>query len=591
MTNTALPTPKIKIRKLNSKLHKAALANGLHPTIAKILAARPIEEHNLSKIIAPKLSLLEHPENMLDMERASKRLAQAIINKECIGIETDHDCDGQTSHAVIYYNLTKHFNHPKNLIRSYIGHRLTEGYGLSEAVAIRILADLPRVSLVITADNGSSDEPRIAKLKAANIDVIITDHHQIPIAEIPKSAYAWINPTRPDCSYDPYIAGCMVAWLLMVTTRLELIKLGYLAKNSPKLQDTLDYVAVGTVADCVSFAKSHSNRAVVRFGLQLINARSKFCWQALNNILPDQINTEDLGFKIGPLLNSDGRLATAFGSVSFLLSENLEQAQNWLQHLKEQNIVRRNIQKTITLQGLIQAKQQVEANCYSVCIFLPNGHVGVHGISASRIKDNFGRPTAFFAPKIGEEQLITGSLRGIDNFHVRDALQYVADQDTNLLIAFGGHRGAGGVTLKADDFPKFVELFEQATKKQLNMVELGPVVWSDGILASELINLDFFNSLKILEPFGKDFESPIFHTIAKIDQIKIIGDGTHARVDLNINGRIFRAVWFSMRYGVEEPCLFVKDDEVVCAFSLFENNFNNQKTCELQIVGMEHAGY
>ena len=588
MTNIKLPTPKIKIRQLNQKLHDLAVANGLHPAIAKILAARPIEEHNLSKIIEPKLSLLEHPETMQDMQRAAKRVAHAIINKECIGIETDHDCDGQTSHAVIYYNLTQHFKCPKNLIRSYIGHRLTEGYGLSDAVANRILADLPKASLIITADNGSSDEPRIAKLKASGIDVIITDHHQIPITEFPTSAYAWINPTRQDCNYDPYIAGCMVAWLLMVTTRLELIKLGYLEKNAPKLQDTLDYVAVGTVADCVSFAKSHSNRAVVRFGLQLINARSKFCWQALNNILPDNINVEDLGFKIGPLLNSDGRLATAFGSVSFLLSESLLQAQDWLQHLKEQNIVRRNIQKTITLQGLIQAKQQVDDNRYSVCVFLPEGHVGVHGISASRIKDNFGRPTAFFAPKLGEDQLITGSLRGIEGFHVRDALQDVADQDAKLLIAFGGHRGAGGATLRANDFNKFVELFELATRKQLNMVNLGPVIWSDGILSSELINLDFFYNLKILEPFGKDFESPIFHTIAKIDHIKIIGDGTHAKVDLNINGRIFRAVWFSMRYRVEEPCLFVKHDEVICAFSLFENNFNNQKTCELQIIGMHH---
>lgn len=587
MNYIELPIPKIKVREYNNKLKNIAIAGGLHPTIAQILAARPVIADHFAKIVEPKLSNLEHPENMKDMQLAAKRLAQAIINKECIGIETDHDCDGQTSHAVIYHNLTQHFRHPKNLIKSYISHRLTEGYGLSEPVVQRILADSPRASLVITADNGSSDEPRIAKLKAHDIDVIVTDHHQIPLAGFPKSAYAFINPTREDCGYDPYIAGCMVAWLLMVVTRLELINLGFLDKNSEKLHDTLDYVAVGTVADCVSFAKSHSNRAVVKYGLQLINARRKFCWQALNSILPTTIQVEDLGFKIAPLLNSDGRLATAFGSVSFLLSADLPEACNWLAHLQEQNKIRRNIQKNITLQGLKIAKQQFDAKRYAICIFLKEGHSGIHGISASRIKDYFGRPTAFFAPRVLTEDLITGSLRGIENFHVRDALQYVADQQPNLLVAFGGHQGAGGVTLRAADFDKFAELFEQAAYEQLNRLELEPIIWSDGMLPIELINLQFFENLKILEPYGRDFESPIFHNFAVIHSIKIIGDGTHAKVELNIDGKIVKSVWFNMRHTIDMPCLFKPDDRVMCAFSLIENNFNNNKNCELQIIGMQ----
>lgn len=590
MNHIELPTPKIKVRKFNKKLHQNAIENGLHPTIAKILAARPIVEEDFNKILEPKLSNLVHPENMQDMQLAAKRLSQAIINKECIGIETDHDCDGQTSHAVIYYNLIRHFRHPKNLIKSYIGNRLTEGYGLSISVVNRILADSPIVSLLITADNGSSDEPRIAKLKSNGIDVIVTDHHQIPMSGFPSSAYAFVNPTREDCHYDPYIAGCMVAWLLMVVTRLELIKLGYLDESSNKLADTLDYVAVGTVADCVSFAKSHTNRAIVRFGLQLINTRQKFCWQALNTILPNNIQTEDLGFKIGPLLNSDGRLASAFGSVSFLLSESLPEACNWLEHLQQQNKERRNIQKIVTLQGLKIAKQQFDANKYSACIFLQDGHSGVHGISASKIKDYFGKPVAFFAPKILDENLISGSIRGIENFHVREALQYVANQDPKLLVSFGGHQGAGGVTLRTTDFDKFSEIFEQAARIQLiSKGELEPVILSDGILPIELINLRFLEDLKILEPYGRDFESPIFHNVAIINDIKIIGDGTHAKIDLNIDGKIFRGVWFSMKHTKEAPCVFVKHDRVMCAFSLLENIFGNHRNCELQIIGMQRV--
>jgi single-stranded-DNA-specific exonuclease len=587
MSYIELPIPKIKTRKFDGKLHEMAISNGLHPTIAKILAARPIIPDHLPKILDPKLSNLEHPEKMKDMLIAAKRLSRAIVNKECIGIETDHDCDGQTSHAVIYYNLTKHFNHSKDLIKSYIGHRLTEGYGLSTPVMNRILLDVPRVSLLITADNGSSDEPRIAVLKDNNIDVIITDHHQIPLNGFPKSAYAFINPTREDCCYDPYIAGCMVAWLLMVATRLELINLGYLDHNCPKLIDTLDYVAVGTVADCVSFAKSSSNRAVVKFGLKIINAKHKYCWEVFNNILPNGIQVEDLAFKIGPLLNSDGRLANAFGSVNFLLSESLAEAHSWLEHLQQQNKERRGIQNLVTLESLKAAKKQFDNKHYSLCVFLEDGHAGVHGISASKIKDYFGRPVALFAPKSLDESVISGSIRGIDHFHVRDALQYVANYNPKLLLAFGGHKGAGGVTLMAKDFQIFAEIFEQAARIQLGSIELWPIIWSDGLLSKELINLNFFNELKVLEPYGREFESPVFHNVATISDIKIIGDGTHAKVDLNIEGKNFRGIWFNMRHHIEAPCLFMKNDQVTCAFSLIENNFRNSKNCELHIIGMQ----
>lgn len=593
MNYIELPVPKIKLRAHNNRVQAAAIDQGIDPIIANVLAKRPVMEEILSQIISSKLSNLPHPQDMKDMLLAAKRVAKAIINQESIGIETDHDCDGQTSHAVIYHNLVHHFKYPKELIKSYIGHRLTEGYGLSEPVVKRILEDTPKVSLLITADNGSSDEARIAKLKEHGIDVIITDHHQIPVSGYPYSAYAFINPTREDCNYDPYIAGCMVAWLLMVSTRLELINLNYLPKDAPKLIDTLDYVAVGTVADCVSFAKSHINRAVVLFGLKLINQRIKFCWQALSTtILIDDIQVEDLGFKIGPLLNSDGRLACAFGSVSFLLAENLEEANSWLEHLVSQNKLRRNIQHSITLQAVKIAKQQFDLAKASICVFLEDGHAGIHGISASKIKDYFGRPTVLFSTRTSTADLITGSIRGIEGLHVREALQYIADLEPNLLVAFGGHQGAGGLTLKNKDFVRFSELFEKATIhqlniKKLNIKHLGPVIWSDGFLSVDAINFDLINNLKILEPYGKDFESPIFDNIGIIKQIKLIGNGTHARIDLSIDGKIFKGVWFNMKQSIDAPETFKLNDRVKFAFSVIENNFNNRKTCELQIIGME----
>ncbi|HSX20045.1 MAG TPA: DHH family phosphoesterase, partial [Gammaproteobacteria bacterium] len=494
-----IPEPKIQARQRDLEVLQQAQAQGLHPLLARILAARPKPGVlNLTQMLDTKLSCLDHPLAMQDMQKASVRLADAIINREIIGLETDHDCDGQTSHAVLFYNLVHKFKHPTELIRSYIGHRLTEGYGLSAKVAQRILEDTPRPTLLVTADNGSSDEPRIALLKAVNIDVIVTDHHQLPLAGPPVSAFACLNPTREDCAYpDPYIAGCMVAWLLMAATRLELIRRQYISDDI-KITDSLDFVAVGTVADCVSMARSYNNRAIVNCGLKLINAGIKPCWRAVKPLCNGTVTAEDLGFKIGPLLNSDGRLATAFGSVSYLLAEDDVSAQQWVTYLQEQNAIRKGIQNNITQQGLVIADQQTQLGRFSLCIFLAAGHAGVHGISASRIKESFGRPTVFLTVKQDEESTLTGSIRGIEGFHVGNALQWIMQQKPGLLLAGGGHAGAGGVTLVRDNYAEFAEQFELAAQRQLQGIALGPVIWTDGELEAELLNLQTLDVLRQL---------------------------------------------------------------------------------------------
>lgn len=192
-----LPVAKIKRRNINEVREQAAKAEGLDPLLARILASRPtLMEESVRDMLTPKLKALDSPGTLPDIEKAVLRIARAFKDGEVIGIETDHDCDGQTSHAVLHSALVQLFGHPEEKVRSYIGHRLKEGYGLSHALALRILADEPRPSLVITADNGSSDEAQIALLKAAGIDVIVTDHHEIPVEGIPQSAYAVISPTQ-----------------------------------------------------------------------------------------------------------------------------------------------------------------------------------------------------------------------------------------------------------------------------------------------------------------------------------------------------------------------------------------------------------
>ncbi|HRE33259.1 MAG TPA: DHH family phosphoesterase, partial [Candidatus Berkiella sp.] len=178
MATKALPLAKIRRRTVNTEREAAAKAEGLDPLLARIVASRPtLLEESVLTMLAPKLKVLDSPHHLPDIERAVQRIGDALASGEVIGIETDHDCDGQTSHAVLHCALVDILGHPAEKVRSYIGHRLKEGYGLSEAVATRILADLPRPTLIITADNGSSDETQIALLKHHGIDVIVTDHH------------------------------------------------------------------------------------------------------------------------------------------------------------------------------------------------------------------------------------------------------------------------------------------------------------------------------------------------------------------------------------------------------------------------------
>lgn len=608
MNNVLLPAPKIQARIPRIDIEQEAIRNGLHPLLARILSTRPLPSGlKAHELLSLKLNDLEQPYNMLDMAKAAKRVAQAIINKEVIGVETDHDCDGQTSHAVLYHNLTQHFQHPADKLRSYIGHRLTEGYGLSAAVAARILASEPRPSLLITADNGSADEPRIKQLAAAGIEVIVTDHHMVPVANEPVSAYAFLNPTRDDCRYsDKYIAGCMVAWLLMAATRQELINLNYLPAQAPKLLDSLDFVAVGTIADCVSIARSKNNRPVVAYGLTLIAKGVRPCWRALRPLLnskSSQISAEDVAFKIAPLLNSDGRLSSAFGSVNFLLTTTDTAASAQVAELQQQNQQRKAIQHDITQRSIAEAAALLRQRKFSICIYLEHGHVGVHGISASKLKERFGRPTAIFAQKFAAtaapainvtntatDQLISGSIRAIDNFHVRNALQFIAEGEPSLMLAYGGHQGAGGVTIKLADFSRFAELFEQAATLQLTETDLGPVIWTDGELPAHWINLDILATISQLEPFGREFEPPVFEGIATVNAINVIGDGTHARINLLLADQAYRGVWFNMRDNAQAAIPVVAGDRVKVAFSLRLNEFGGMRNCELQIHALQRLG-
>jgi single-stranded-DNA-specific exonuclease len=577
--------PKITARTVNQSAYQALVEHGLLEPIARVIAARPFNDtHGVINTIEPTLKLLDSPFLLKDMDVAVARLSQALDNNEVIALETDHDCDGQTSHAVLVLALTQVLGHPKDKVLSFIGHRMKEGYGLSAALADRIVQAKP--DLVITADNGSSDETQIAVLKAAGIDVIVTDHHAIPTSGIPQSAVATLNPTREDCTFpDPDIAGCMVAWLFMAGARRSRIEQGKLPKEVPSVAAYLDFVAVGTVADCVSLARSVNNRAVVRAGLKMINQFKRPCWQALRPLLSGpKVRADDLGFLIGPMLNSDGRLSDAMGSVSFLLASENSVAMKWAQQLYQSNQDRKAIQKDLSAQAVIAARAQVQTDKHSIVVDLGRGHAGVHGISASRIKDEFGRPTILFSQKQGEPDILSGSARSIDNLHMRDALQTVHDAHPDLIIKFGGHRGAAGLSITQQNFEVFANAFEQVVIAQLGEDSVGPELFTDGPLDEAFATIDFVNALEQYAPFGREFDVPLFEADVVVNSVNVMGaTKTHLRLSVQLGTQLISAVWFGALENEGDTLPVSEGDTAHLLFTPQLNYFNGRVSLQCMV--------
>lgn len=587
----AIPRPAIRRRNVDPDLFAAARARGLSEPAARVVAARLAAGSDLDKFLSPSLAELDHPDLLPDCERAANRIAAAIMAGEVVATVSDYDSDGVTASVCLWLSLRR-FQHPEHKIRRHIGVRLKDGYGLSDNVVDRILAESPHVTLLISADCGSSDEPRIARLAAAGVDCIVTDHHGIPAEGKPTSAYAFVNPTRQDSEYpDPLIAGCMTAFLLMTAVRRRLIDLGYLPVDTPSLTDLLGFLAVGTVADCVSMARSVNNRAITLHGLKHINDGDRACWRSLKALSPESaVTSETIAFKIGPLTNARGRLDDAALGVDFYLADHDNEAKGILKQLVSENERRKAIERSMVDVARGMAAELVSVGRRSIVLFLPDGHAGVHGIVAARLTETFGRPTIVFSPKPTDPTLITGSARGgVPGFHVRQALEAVAQRHPELIVAFGGHKGAAGITLPLDGLMRFSDTFEEVVAEQLSAANVGPVIWTDGELPAYEIGLDLCAALAELEPYGREFEPAAFEANMQIKSVKAVGDGRHLKLTVRIDGKLLPAIWFGAKNRADAPSPVEVGDWVRGVFQPRENVYRSERRLDIQILYVERT--
>jgi len=562
---------------------------GLHPVVTRVLANRASRAG-----VAPDWLLdfsvhsLDPPDGLPDIDVAAERIARAVVAGEVIALATDADSDGVNASAVLTRALTEHFGHPVDRVQHYIGLKLTEGYGLSDSVCERILTADPRPALVITADIGSSDGPRIARLAEAGIDVVVTDHHGIPLDGGPDAALAFVNPQRPGARYpDPLIAGVMVAWLVLWAVRRRLIELGHLPSRTASLGTLFSWVATGTVADVVSLARSRNNRIVVRAGIPQIEAGTHPCWRALRSHLgdPDKpLTASDLAFGIGPRLNAAGRLHDAMAGVRFLLAEDDAAAALGVAVLNSTNEARRAIEKRLTIEALAAAEALVEAGRSALVVALIDGHAGVHGIVASRMMQAFARPAVCLSAQQGMPGILSGSCRSIDGLPMLEVLQALERAEPGLFLKYGGHAGAAGLTIEEGRMAGFEAAFEREVARRLDGIALNPRIAVDVDVVPGELGWPLLDGLAAIGPYGREFPEPVLRSLFMVRAAREVGaDGGHWKLTLSHGSQRVDAIWFN----AGRDCPVPVGAEALLVFTPEANWWQGQRRLQIRIQGLQ----
>jgi len=500
-----------------------ALPADLHPLLRRLYALRGVTDPTALERGAKNL----HPFHSLSgIDRAVDILQQALNDDLCIMIVGDFDADGATSTALTVLALRAMGG--RN-IKYLVPNRFDDGYGLSPEVVEQAAAR--GAQLIVTVDNGISSHSGVELAHQKGIAVVVTDHH-LPGDTLP-AADAIVNPNLSDCQFPSRaLAGVGVAFYLMLALRARLRESG--VTPLPNLAEWLDLVALGTVADVVPL--DDNNRILVWQGLSRIRAGK--CRPGIRALLEianrdaRQLAASDLGFALGPRLNAAGRLDDMSVGVSLLLSEDLAQARMLASELDALNQTRKEIEQGMQAEALSlcnNLEQTSDALPLGIAMYHPEWHQGVVGILASRLKERFHRPVIAFAP--AGDGTLKGSGRSIAGLHMRDVLERLDTLNPGLIIKFGGHAMAAGLSLSEAKFPEFRQRFANLVGEMLDAEALQGVVWSDGELLPQELTLPVAEMLRDAGPWGQAFPEPTFDGKFKLLQQRLVGE-RHLKVML-----------------------------------------------------------
>jgi single-stranded-DNA-specific exonuclease len=536
----------------------------IHQVLCNILVQRGIQTYDQAKrFFRPQLSDLHDPFLMKDMEKAVSRIIRAFAKNEKILVFGDYDVDGTTAVASMYQFLKQQYDHTE----FYIPHRYREGYGISKAGIDFAFEN--NYTLVISLDCGIKSTDLIQYAKTLGIDFIVCDHH-LPDDVLPP-AVAILNPKQKDCKY-PFkeLCGCGVGFKL-ITALCQ-------AMNLPEdiAFQYLDLVATAIAADIVSL--TGENRILAYYGLKKANTEPNLGIKALSHLsnFDKELFVNNLVFIIAPRVNAAGRMDDARKAVLMFVSETYEEALHWAEQLHSDNSNRKEADTNITEEALsIIQGDEVLIKRSSTVLYKPHWHKGVVGIVASRLIDHYYRPTIILTQS-GE--YVAGSARSVAGFNVYEAIHQCKD----LLLGYGGHFYAAGMTMETNKVEAFCERFEEVVQATIHPELLIPEIVIDAEVALSDIRKPFYDILCQMEPFGPDNLRPTFlaKKVFNTGWSKVVKEA-HLKFSVQQNGVRMNGIGFSM---AEKMPLLLTGQPLDIVFKIDENEWNGETTLQLKVI-------
>ncbi len=546
---------------------------GLSALMSRLFAARGIAQ--ISQISA-NLSGLLPPHSLTNNQKMAKLLADAIQANKKLLVVGDYDADGATATAVAVKGL-RAFGADVDFL---VPNRFEYGYGLTPEIVA--LAATQKPDVIITVDNGIASVDGVAAANTLGIQVLITDHH-LPGPQTPQAACI-INPNQHGCTFpSKNLAGVGVMFYGLLALRAEFRERGFYAeKPEPNLTELLDLVALGTVADLVKL--DDNNRILVEQGLRRI--RAGVCCHGITALLrvagrdSSKATAQDLGFYVGPRLNAAGRLDDMTLGIQCLLANSETEAAQIAQQLHSLNLQRRSIEADMQDSASIVLEDAEIARQYSISIFQPDWHQGVIGILASRIKERHHRPVIAFAD--AGDGLMKGSGRSIPGLHLRDALDLLSKHQPDLILKFGGHAMAAGLTIKAADFDLFKHGFEAVVRSLITEADLESVLEVDGSLSREEMNFQTALALET-QVWGQGFAPPLFY-----DEFEVLAQRVLAEKHLKLTLRPVSLHASASPSAAEVDAIYFNQTDlpanrIQAAYQLQTNSYNGAQKIQLNL--------
>jgi single-stranded-DNA-specific exonuclease len=508
---------------------------GVSPIISQILTSRNIQTaEEARKYLSPSLKDLHNPFMMKGMQEGVQRLIKAIYAGEKISVYGDYDADGVTS-VVLLLKFLQEIEAPASY---FIPNRIDDGYGLHKKIIDEIKAS--GVTLLVTVDCGISDHEQVSYARSIGMDVIILDHHEIQ-GHVPDTVAA-IDPHRDDCHFPfKHLAAVGIVFNFLIALRGGLRSEGFWNKRKyPNLKQYLDLVALGTIGDISPLVDE--NRIFVRIGLELISAGSRVGVQALKEVCgldQQQVNTGKASFSLLPRINAAGRVASPDVAVQLLMTDNVEEAKSLARKLDEYNRRRQALEKTI-FQDIVRDIEQRGGleNMSSLVFASSDWHPGVVGIVASRLVERFCRPAILISLKDG---IGKGSGRSVADFNIYKGLK----KCDSLLMAYGGHQFAAGVSLREENVAEFAKRLDTVIREETDISKFVSSTLIDAQCKLRDISHELLSQIEMLAPFGSRNPEPVICTRnVNVTSPSIVGNN-HLRIKVNEDGVSCDSIWFS----------------------------------------------